>query len=139
MQVKVKSQLPRETQWANSRKVWMVTRAREAVRKVSMSVERRIKSNPPQGMPRDTGRASAGWGHWGGVPVQNAEAGPGDAVWEETDQGMTITQGTNIEYVEGLNAGHSQQSPAGFIDAAEDAGQRALDREIDEIVGQFGL
>jgi hypothetical protein len=114
----------------------MVTHARESVRKVSLATERRVKLE----MPVDTGRARASWGHWTSSDVSdNANASPADAAWEEKDQGMSITQGSNVEYVEGLNAGHSQQAPAGFIDAAEDAAQRALDREIDDIMGQFGL
>lgn len=91
-------------------------------------------------MPVDTGRARASWGHFTPGDVRNnPDANAGDAIWDDLkDGGMTITQGTNVEYVEGLNAGHSQQAPAGFLDAAEDAAQRALDREIVEIMRQFG-
>ena len=105
------------------------------LRAVSLAAERRIKSE----MPVDTGRARASWGHWtpGDVRVGNSGANSGDAAWEEMDDGLTIEQGSNVEYIGALNDGHSLQAPAGFIDAAEEAAQRTLDQRIDERMGRL--
>ena len=91
-----------------------------ALRKNSFALERLIK----QAMPVDTGRARASWGHWKGSKSllnpkskkYNAEANTDEAIWEESEAKLTITQGTNVPYVSQLNEGHSQQAPAGFID-----------------------
>ena len=64
-------------------------------------------------------------------------AEPGDAVWEEKDNGLTIVQGSNVPYIEDLNAGHSKQAPAGFLDRAEEHAVRLLDKYINEIMGEF--
>jgi hypothetical protein len=93
----------------------------KVLEKVSLRLEKRIK----QAMPRLSGRAKASWGHWtpgdirfrkaaGNRPYEDASAD--DAVWEETSGGLTIEQGSNVPYMGRLNAGHSQQAPAGFID-----------------------
>ena len=75
---------------------------RQNVREVSLDTVRDVKIQ----MPVDTGRARASWG--------SPEA---EGIWEIEDGGFTIVQGTNVEYVEYLNEGHSKQAPAGFIDA----------------------
>ena len=83
------------------------------LREISFAGEVRIKRD----MPVDTGRARASWGHWDSS-ANNPDSTPADAHYEETDAGMTITQGSNVPYIEQLNEGHSQQAPAGFIDDA---------------------
>ena len=100
----------------------------EAIRRASFLAERNIKIR----MPVDTGRARASWGH------DEAPLGTGLGIWEEDEQGLSLTQGTKVEYVEYLNQGSSSQAPAGFIDAeAERAGMfaaeeltRVLDRSL---------
>lgn len=106
---------------------------RERVKVVSFKVEARVKRE----MPVDTGRARASWGHFTpGDLVGNDEAGPGDAVWREEDGGLTLIQGTNVEYVEGLNEGNSAQAPAGFIDTAEEWAADELERELAALVDE---
>lgn len=114
---------------AEARRTPTVTRAqaKQAVREASFAVEKRIKLE----MPVDTGRARASWGHWTGDLVRPApEAGPGDAVFEVEDDGLTIVQGSNVPYIEMLNNGHSRQAPAGFLDKAQLVGQVELEKEV---------
>lgn len=100
----------------------------EAIRRASFLAERNIKIR----MPVDTGRARASWGH------DEGPLGTGFGIWEEDEQGLSLTQGTKLEYVEYLNEGSSSQAPAGFIDVeAERAGMfaaeeltRILDRSL---------
>lgn len=105
--------------------------AKDTTKAVSFAVEKRIKIE----MPVRTGRARASWGHW--TPGQLRQAGreagdasSSDAVWVSADGGLTITQGSNVGYIEQLNAGHSRQAPAGFIDRAEMFGQLMLEEEL---------
>ncbi len=69
-------------------------------------------------MPVLTGRAKAGWGRYTpeDLVMPNPASRPFDAVWLVSEKGWSIRQGTNVPYTEYLNAGHSQQAPAGFID-----------------------
>lgn len=100
----------------------------EAIRRASFLAERNIKIR----MPVDTGRAKSAWGH------DEGPLGTGLGIWEEDEQGLSLTQGTKVEYVEYLNQGSSSQAPAGFIDTeAERAGMfaaeeltRVLDRSL---------
>lgn len=90
--------------------------AKVRVSQYSMKAIQQVKTR----MPVDTGRARASWGN----DPAGAPAEPGDGVFAVSDQGLTITQGTNVEYVQYLNEGHSSQAPAGFIDAvAEEVGE----------------
>ena len=106
----------------------MVLAAVRTVKGASFSVEKRIKLD----MPVDFGRARSSWGHW--TPADIVKPGSGasaaDAVWRVEDGGLTIIQGTNVEYVEALNAGHSRQRAAGFIDRAGLFGQLTLEEEL---------
>lgn len=86
--------------------------ARGCVKKASFAVERAVK----QQMPVDTGRARASWGH--GL----------ESIWKSDDGGLSITQGSNVPYIVFLNAGHSRQAPAGFIDRAALIGQLRLEK-----------
>lgn len=118
MEVKVEfSELEREAKAAGLAGRLLLRNARRKVREVSLAVNRRVKVE----MPVDTGRARAGWG-WGGGGVQ----GPQEGIWSEAGDGLTITQGTNVEYVAYLERGHSRQAPAGFIARAAEAGAQEL-------------
>lgn len=109
-----------------------------AVRKISLLVEGIVKRD----MPVDTGRARASWGHWTPGAIKDAAkaiekgAGEGDAIWEEEEDGINtqVTQGSNVEYIQALNEGHSQQMGAGFIDAAAQSGAYWLIRELERIL-----
>ena len=91
----------------------VIGEAQRTLREISFAGEVRIKRD----MPVDTGRARASWGHWDSS-ANSPDSTPADAHYEETDAGLTITQGSNAPYIEQLNEGHSQQAPAGFIDDA---------------------
>lgn len=105
------------------------------VREVSLAVERRVKTE----MPVDTGRARASWGHWtpGHLRGPNATASKGDSHWEENEWELSIEQGSNVEYIDALNEGHSKQAPRGFLDAAAEHGQRVLEQKVDEIIDRY--
>jgi hypothetical protein len=102
-----------------------------AVRKVSFALERKIKSD----MPVDTGRARASWGHWTSQDTNNPEASEEDAHWEDSEGGLYTVQGSNVEYIDYLNDGHSAQAPAGFIDMATVRAEDELDSEIGKELG----
>ena len=107
----------------------------EVVKDVADDLDRRIDA----AMPKDTGRAAAGWGKYrpellagGSVPTplghfitrasrrthQPQVSSAADAVWEEHPEGLYIIEGTRVPYVQQLNEGSSTQAPAGFIDVA---------------------
>ena len=134
MQFSLKGDLRGLDEYSKSRKLFVLRMAKKLVRAASLAVERRVKF----AMPVDTGRARASWGHWtpGDLRAANREAGSGDAVWEKKSD-FEITQGSNVEYVGDLNDGTSQQAPAGFIDAAAEAGMRELNKEIDDLMRAF--
>lgn len=127
-------ELPAEI--AEIRQLSLITLAElnKELRGVSLSMERRIKSE----MPVDTGRARASWGHWTPEDVNRvaigAMWGPSDALWNESTDGLSIEQGSNVEYIGALNDGHSVQAPAGFIDLAEEAAVRELDNKVSQIL-----
>lgn len=83
-------------------------------------------------MPVDTGRARAGWGVWSSEDTNNPESNPTDAIWLENEDLLTVIQGTNVEYVEYLNEGSSQQAPIGFIYSVEERAGDKLAAEIEE-------
>lgn len=92
----------------------MQRRVQLRIREAALETLRDVKTE----MPVDTGRARASWG--------SPEA---EGIWEESDGGMSIEQGTNVHYVGRLNEGSSKQAPAGFIDAAaERARVRIMER-----------
>jgi len=106
-----------------------------AVRNVSFGVERVVKDR----MPKRTGRAAGSWGHWTPALLRD-QAGAdaaGMAVWEVKDDGFTIEQGSNVEYIDALNEGHSSQAPAGFLELAEKQGNAELEDEIDKIIDRY--
>ena len=76
--------------------------AKKVLKSASFALEKRIKIE----MPVDSGRARASWGHGN------------ESIWRETEGGLSIEQGSNVEYIVYLNRGHSRQAPAGFIDRA---------------------
>ena len=97
------------------------------VKKHAFVAKRKVKTD----MPRDTGRARASWGE----PFpSNFNSEPGDGIWEVKDNGWTIEQGFNVEYVPALNAGTSMQAPAGFIDAIKEEVQEDFADELAEVM-----
>jgi hypothetical protein len=123
-----------EQRFMVQRRAWLSKRAQQAVKAASFAVERRVKSE----MPVDTGRARASWGHWTPGDLRGpSEASPADAHWKEDDSGLSTEQGSNLPYIDALNDGSSMQAPAGFLDRAAEAGQRELDKLIDDIMGEW--
>lgn len=96
------------------------------IRKGAFEAERRVKIQ----MPVDTGRARASWGH------SAPPALPGDGIWEEDEDELTITEGTRVEYVQYLEQGSSRQAPAGFLAAIAEAVNDLVSQAIAEAVSQ---
>lgn len=136
----------------SSKELWKIVRA------VSFAIEREIKQHGGKfSMPRDTGRAAASWGHWdpgmlrrmtvttgGGekLSVTRAEwannlPGPDDAHWKEDEWDLSVEQGSNVEYVQYLNEGHSSQATAGFLNRAEEHAQKILEKRVDEFIDRY--
>lgn len=128
-------QLHEERRYTEQQAKKIVVSCKRRLRETSLATERRVKEE----MPVDTGRARASWGHWtpGMLRAHAKDASPDDATWEEKDNGLTIVQGSNVPYIEQLNAGHSEQATRGFLDRAEEHAVRLLDKYIDEIMGEF--
>lgn len=102
----------------------MVRSAARIVQAASFAVETRIKEE----MPVDYGRARASWGHWRGGG--GSGGGAADSIYQVLDYGLTVIQGSNVEYIDYLNNGSSKQAPAGFVDQAAQAGQMILEDEL---------
>jgi len=115
------------------RKTWSLLRA------VSLAGERGIKDR----MPVDTGRARASWGHWTQGDIRrissSGDFGPGDALLREDEGALEIEQGTNVEYVQYLNEGHSTQAPAGFIDLIAEKAERELEARLNAMPDEAEL
>lgn len=96
----------------------VVIRARKSVKTVTFKADRSVKEQ----MPVDTGRARASW-----------------QVEKFLDGGLTSIQGSNVEYIPFLNAGSSEQAPAGFIDVIANAAARELNGDIEFLATLKGL
>jgi hypothetical protein len=98
------------------------------LRAASLALERGIK----QDMPVDTGRARASWGHWTPADIKGAAKGGDDGgpVYDEDEGALNIIQGSNVEYIIYLNAGHSRQAPAGFLEKRALKAQLALGERL---------
>jgi hypothetical protein len=96
---------------------------KQHVLRQSRITQRRIKIE----MPVDTGRARSSWGN---LYPNNVFSELGDGIWEVSNAGLTILQGTNVPYVVYLNEGWSSQAGAGFIDAAEVAARKQLASDL---------
>lgn len=106
---------------------------------LALNVNANLRSNPPLGTPIDTGWASANWLPSVGNPkvvdgepadrkegpspaevakrAQMAQEGQNDVLsWRLEDGPIFSTN--NVPYIGALNAGHSMQSPRGFVQAA---------------------
>jgi len=96
----------------------------DEVRRTALEAERQVKLE----MPVDTGRARASWGH------STPPAGGSDGIWEEDRAHLSITEGSEVEYIGRLNEGHSRQAPAGFIDAIGVRVQNAFEEDVIEMM-----
>ncbi len=102
-----------------------------SLKSTSIKLKDRVKDL----MPVRTGRAASSWGIWSNLMIMpNPDASKADAIWTEDKDKLETTQGSNVPYIGALNAGHSQQRPAGFIDLANDGAKRMLQDEGERIV-----
>lgn len=99
-------------------------------RRYAFGVFARLISRPPEGTPRDTNRANNGWDLTVGSPggsdpgdttqrrhaPQRAQASRGKAARADIEDPIYISN--NVPYIVALNDGHSQQSPAKFVEIA---------------------
>lgn len=101
---------------------------------LALNVDANLRSNPPIGTPVDIGWARAGWQPSVGEPIiaediRNPTAAQVATRNAEAEQGIsnvlgwTLDKGpifdtNNVVYIGVLNAGHSPQSPPGFVQAA---------------------
>lgn len=106
---------------------------------LALNINANLRSNPPLGTPIDTGWASANWLPSIGEPkivkgepenpregptpgevadrAQIAQEGQNDVLsWRLEDGPIFSTN--NVPYIGALNAGHSTQSPRGFVQTA---------------------
>lgn len=99
------------------------------IQKMALKIHERLRGNPPEGTPVDTGWASSNWipsvGKADRATVGSKEnvdqlaGGAGIAalmMWQLGDGQIFIVN--NVPYIQALNNGHSQQSPSGFVDEA---------------------
>ncbi len=112
---------------------------------LALNINANLRDNPPVGTPIDTGWASANWVPSIGEPAnldgepadpregplpaeiaaraRLAEQGQNDVLsWRLTDGPIFSTN--NVPYIGALNAGHSPQSPRGFVQTAIEKGVR---------------
>jgi HK97 gp10 family phage protein len=106
--------------------------AKPIVKEVALAGVKAVKSE----MPVDTGRARASWGIWtpGDIRESSSDQKQGDAVFTVSGDGLTVTQGTNVGYVEQLDKGTSEQAPAGFIDRVAERMGNALMEKISQML-----
>ncbi len=100
------SELRRESETARL----IAPRYRDKAKNRVMAKSLKVVGQVKIAMPVDTGAARARWGTPGA---------PG-GLWEVSDEGLTVTQGAQLdphEYIIELNEGSSMQAPAGFLDA----------------------
>lgn len=104
----------------------VIERLEKTVRAAALVVDSELVKRTPV----DTGRARSNW-----LPSLNVartdEVAPGErpevasvfALYKIND---TILSTNNLPYIERLNEGHSQQAPAGFVEAAIQVGKNAV-------------
>lgn len=106
---------------------------------LGLNVNANLRDNPPIGTPIDTGWASANWlpsiGEPANVDGEPANRSEGPTLAEvasrqrQADQGLNdllswrlgdgpIFSTNSVPYIGALNAGHSPQSPRGFVQTA---------------------
>lgn len=101
--------------------------------RLALDIHSELVDNPPQGTPVDTGWASVNWWPSVGTPATGNTGRPdeGSAGSRASQQAAGVTQvlsytlstapiyiTNNVPYINRLNNGWSQQSPAGFVDRA---------------------
>jgi len=99
---------------------------------LTLNVDANLRASPPLGTPVDVGWARANWVPSIGAPkildANKRDPTPGDVMaraqlaaqgtnevlsWRPSDGAIFVTN--NVPYIGALNAGHSPQSPRGFV------------------------
>jgi hypothetical protein len=114
---------------------------------LTLNIDANLRENPPLGTPVDTGWARANWVPSIGEPkfledkkdpapgdiasrAQAAAQGQNDVLsWDKTKGALFVSNG--VPYIGALNAGHSSQSPSGFV-------QNAIEKAIRQTYSQAG-
>ncbi len=113
---------------------------------LALQIHGELVDNPPSGTPVDTGWASANW--WPSVSTpasaNTGRPGEGSVASREAQRAAGVTQvlsyklgqgsiyiTNNVPYIDRLNNGWSQQSPAGFVDRAVQVAVTISGREND--------
>lgn len=112
---------------------------------LALNINANLRDSPPGGTPIDTGWASANWvpsiGEPAILPGEPADRREGPTIAEVTARARVADQGVNdvlswrladgpifstnsVPYIGALNAGHSPQSPRGFVQTAIEKGVR---------------
>lgn len=102
--------------------------AEQVIKKIAFDVTANLVRAPSEGgTPVDTGWARANWivniGSALILPVGSPEAVPAAGITAGVVASYKLFQGpvyisNNVPYISRLNRGHSQQAPAGFVQAA---------------------
>lgn len=119
----------------------------DTVHEVGKGVLGALVSPPPEGTPVDTGLAKSNWVGSKGSPVTSItgsrtkvsfsaqRAGLRELTsWKIADRNSWITN--NLSYIKKLNAGHSRQTPPGFVERAVQKGVVAGKNKLPNIINQ---
>jgi len=97
--------------------------SKDSVKRVSGAIVTELMSNPPEGTPRDTLRATNGWNIADGTSPDFSEGGPGTydepdpegeiAKLPEDTERATIANG--VHYIGKLEFGSSKQAPTNYV------------------------
>lgn len=114
--------------------------AEKAVKFVTLEVHANLQSAPQEGgTPVKTGFARASWipsvgvanpavgGSRQAVNIGHSEAGAAQVLTFKLSDGVTFVT-NNCPYILVLNAGHSRQAPAGFVDSAVERAVNAAEQ-----------
>lgn len=117
----------------------------EVVQEIGTSIHGGLVAPPPTGTPVDTGWARVNWIGSKRTPFQGTVGTPEGintsaqsagvvalATWRIRDRELWIVN--NVPYITRLNAGHSQQSPAGFVERAIQRAEANVRLDIPRII-----
>jgi hypothetical protein len=128
---------------------------RDATWDKTLEVAETMVTDIKDGIPVDTGRARAGWGHYTPKDLRGTSRKPtartkkarargasghtqlstsGDAIWIEDESRLQVEQGTNVPYTRWLNEGTSRGTVAlGFIDDANEKAEIEMEKFGNEL------
>lgn len=120
---------------ADDERIRIIRELEGLTERVVAGVALEVHAELVESTPVDTGWARANWVPNVGAPGDSSTAGQGEPGGAQAAQQAGVarvatyrlSQGqvhvtNNVPYIEALNAGHSQQAPAGFVEAAVERG-----------------